>query len=142
MLLVEVILYKCPKVLTCSKAPMLAFTCGYAGSYTTCRGTKSCWVGYISGGARPRQGKIKLKSCWGCLGEEKHSTIPPWGILARNNEKFVLARVTSFSPGANWGYQGLKLDWWGKNRKVRFVTQFHTQTCQYYTKVICSLPCK
>ena len=58
--------------------------------------------------------KNQLKSCRGGLGEEKHSTIPPLGILARNNEKFVLARVTSFSPGANWGYQGLKLDWRGK----------------------------
>ena len=93
---------------------MLAFTCGYTGSYTTHRGTKSHWVGDISGGARPRQGKIKLTSRRGGLGKEKHSTIPRWGILARNNEKFVLARVTSFSPGANWGYQGLKLDWWGK----------------------------
>ena len=107
MLLVEVILYKCPKVLTCSKAPMLAFTCGYAGSYTTCRGTKSRRVGDISGRARPRQGKIKLTSRRGGLGKEKHSTIPPQGILVRNNEKFVLAGVTSFSFGANWGYQGL-----------------------------------
>ena len=86
MLLVEVILYKCPKVLTWSKAPMLAFTCGYTGSYTTHRGTKSHWVGDISGGARPRQGKIKLTSRRGGLGKEKHSTIPRWGIQARNNE--------------------------------------------------------
>ena len=64
--------------------------------------------GDIYGGERPRRGKISLKSRRGGLGEENCSIFPRRGALARNCQEFFLAGVTSFSPGANRGYPGLK----------------------------------